>query len=40
MCTQDGTLTNLYTLLEEYGVKPVDGIVVEQDREHYAIGYP
>ena len=38
--TQDGTLTNLYTLLEEYGVKPVDGIVVEQDREHYAIGYP
>lgn len=38
--TQDSTLTNLYTLLEEYGVKPVDGIVVEQDREHYAIGYP
>ncbi len=38
--TQDGTLTNLYTLLEEYGVKPVDGIVVEQDRDHYAIGYP
>lgn len=31
---------NLYTLLEEYGVKPVDGIVVEQDRDSYAFGYP
>lgn len=38
--TEDGTLTNLYTLLEEYGVKPVDGIVVEQDRSSYAFGYP
>ena len=38
--TQDGTLTNLYTLLEEYGVKTVDGIVVEQDRDSYAFGYP
>ena len=38
--TEDGTLTNLYTLLEEYGVKTVDGIVVEQDRESYAFGYP
>lgn len=38
--TEDGTLTNLYTLLEEYGVKPVDGIVVEQDRNSYAFGYP
>lgn len=38
--TQEDPLTNLYTLLEEYGVKPVEGIVVEQDREHYAIGYP
>ena len=38
--TEDGTLTNLYTLLEEYGVKPVDGIVVEQDRDSYAFGYP
>ena len=38
--TEDGTLTNLYTLLEEYGVKTVDGIVVEQDRDSYAFGYP
>lgn len=38
--TEDDPLTNLYTLLEEYGVKTVEGIVVEQDREHYAIGYP
>lgn len=38
--TEDDPLTNLYTLLEEYGVKTVEGIVVEQDRERYAIGYP
>lgn len=38
--SEDDPLTNLYTLLEEYGVKTVEGIVVEQDREHYAIGYP
>ena len=33
-------LTNLYSLLTDYGVEPVDGIVVESDREHYAFGYP
>ena len=38
--SKEEDLTNLYTLLEEYGVEPVDGIVVEQDRDHYAIGYP
>lgn len=33
-------LTNLYSLLSDYGVEPVEGIVVESDREHYAFGYP
>ena len=33
-------LTNLYSLLTDYGVEPVEGIVVESDREHYAFGYP
>lgn len=34
----DGTeLTNLYSILEPYGVTPVDGIVVEADREHYTV---
>ncbi len=38
--TKDGTLTNLYSVLESYGVKPVDGIVVESDRAHYAFQQP
>ena len=33
-------LTNLSSLLSDYGVEPVEGIVVESDREHYAFGYP
>lgn len=33
-------LTNLYSLLTDYGAEPVEGIVVESDREHYAFGYP
>lgn len=33
-------LTNLYSLLTDYGVEPVEGIVVESDQEHYAFGYP
>ena len=33
-------LTNLYSLLTDYGVEPVEGIVVESDRERYAFGYP
>lgn len=33
-------LANLYSLLTDYGVEPVEGIVVESDREHYAFGYP
>ena len=38
--TEDGTLTNLYGVLEAYGVKTADGIVVESDREHYAFQQP
>lgn len=38
--TQDGTLTNLYSVLESYGVEAVDGIVVENSREHYAFQQP
>ncbi len=34
------TFTNLYSVLEAYGVSVVDGIAVEGDREHYAFGYP
>ena len=38
--TENGTLTNLYSLLETYGVTTADGIVVDGDREHYAFGMP
>ena len=38
--TQDGTLTNLYSLLENYGVTTADGIVVESDSQYYTFGYP
>ena len=38
--TEDGTLTNLYSLLADYGVTAVEGIVVEGDNSHYAFGYP
>ena len=37
---EEGTLENLYSLLSDYGVTPVDGIVVEGDREHYAFQAP
>lgn len=30
-------LTNLYSILEPYGVTPAEGIVVEGDREHYTL---
>ena len=33
--TEDGTLTNLYSLLSNYGVEAEDGIVLEQDRGYY-----
>lgn len=38
--TESGTLTNLYSVLEKYGVTTADGIVVEADREHYAFQQP
>lgn len=38
--TEENQLTNLYQLLGQYGVEPVEGIVVESDRESYAFGYP
>ena len=38
--TKEGSLTTLCSLLSDYGVEPVDGIVIEGDRSHYAFGYP
>ena len=38
--SKSGTLTNLYALLNDYGVTTDDGIVVEGDREHYAFQSP
>ncbi len=38
--TDKGTLTNLYSVISGYGVEPVDGIVIEGDREHYALQAP
>ena len=37
---EDGILENLYTLAENYGVKAVDGIVMEEDRRYYAFQAP
>ena len=37
---QDGSLSNLNSLPESYGVTVTDGIVVESDREHYAFQAP
>lgn len=33
-------LTNLNSVLSEYGVSVTEGIVIESDRSHYALGYP
>lgn len=38
--TEDGTLTNLYAILADYGVETVDGVVVDTDRGHYAFQAP
>lgn len=38
--TEDGTLENLYGLLEDYGVTANDGVVVETDRDYYAFQAP
>ena len=37
---EDAELTNLYSILEPYGVTPVEGVVVEGDRAHYALTSP
>ncbi len=37
---EEGALTNLYSLLREYGVEAEEGIVVEGDRNHYAFQQP
>lgn len=37
---EEGTLTNLYSMLADYGVETVDGIVIEADRNHYAFQMP
>lgn len=37
---QDGSLTNLNSLLAEYDISVTDGIVVEGNRNYYAFGYP
>lgn len=38
--TEQGTLANLYGVLESFGVEVVDGLVFDTDRSHYAFGYP
>ncbi len=37
---QGSTLDNLYSLLGDYGVTAYEGIVVDSDRTHYALGRP
>ena len=37
---EGGVLENLYSLLSHYGVTVHDGLVVDTDRSHYALGYP
>ena len=37
---QETELTNLYAILEGYGVSAAQGIVVDTDREHYALSAP
>lgn len=38
--TEDGILENLYSLLSDYGVEASEGIVVENDREHFVFQAP
>ena len=37
---EDGSLTNLNSILGEYNISVAEGIVVEGDRNYYAFGYP
>ncbi len=38
--SEESDLTNLYAVLGSYGVETTEGIVVEGDRTHYALGAP
>ena len=38
--TPEGILPNLYTLLEDYGISTREGVIVEEDRAHYAFRTP
>lgn len=38
--TENGTLTNLYSILTDYGVEAADGVVVDTDRGHFAFQAP
>lgn len=38
--TENGTLTNLYSILADYGVEAADGVVVDTDRGHFAFQAP
>lgn len=38
--TEEASLDNLYSILEDYGITSTDGIVIEGDREHYAFQAP
>jgi len=38
--TEDGILENLYGLLSDYGVEAREGIVIDEDREHYVFQAP
>jgi len=38
--TENGTLNNLTSLLADYDISVVDGIVVDNDRDHYAFSQP
>ncbi len=37
---EDGSLTNLNSLLTTYGLAVNEGIVIEEDQNHYFFGYP
>lgn len=37
---EDGVLSNLNSILTPYRVTVQEGVVVEEDREHYGFGYP
>ena len=38
--TEDGSLENLEAFLEQYGVSAEEGIVIEEDSQYMAYGYP